>query len=118
MRKVQRIDEISLLTQGAIHSMMEYNWHEVYTKTGFMSTYRNDEVSTMINNNPMRQTAFSLPPVLYRSLKEEADSKAQSVSAMIRLILAERYAHKLQRGGTSDEAHQTSRSTPIAGTPH
>jgi hypothetical protein len=46
--------------------------------------------------------------------KEEADRKAQSLSAMIRLILAERYAHKLPRGGTSDEAFQTSRPTTSA----
>ena len=72
----------------------------------------------MINNNPMKQVVFLVPAGLYQPLKEEADRKAQSLSAMIRLILAERYAHKLQRGGTSDEAHQTSRPTPIAGTPH
>ena len=71
-----------------------------------------------INNNPMRQIASSVPLALHQALKAEADRKAQSVSAMIRLILAERYAHKLHRGGTSDEAHQTSRPTPIAGTPH
>ena len=71
-----------------------------------------------INSNPMRQIAFSVPPALYQSLREEADRKAQSVSAMICLILAERYAHKLQRGGTSDEAHQTNRPAPIVGTPH
>lgn len=71
----------------------------------------------MINNKPMRQTVFLLPHALYQSVKEEADSKAQSVSAMIRWILAERYTHKLQKGGT-DEAHQTSRPTPIVVTPH
>lgn len=46
----------------------------------------------MINNNSMRQVVFSVPPVLYRLLKEEADRKAQTTSAMIRLILAERYS--------------------------
>jgi hypothetical protein len=63
-----------------------------------------------INSNPMRQTAFSLPPALYRALKAEADRKAQSVSAMIRLILAERYANKLQ--GETDET-QASRTAAI-----
>lgn len=67
-----------------------------------------------INNDPMRQTAFSLPPALYRALKAEADRKAQSVSAMIRWILAERYSDKA--GGTSYET-RTGRATPIFDTP-
>lgn len=111
------MDEISLLTQGANHSMMEYNWHRVYIKTVFMSTFGNDEVSTMINSNPMRQVVFSVPPALYRSLKKEADRKAQSVSAMIRLILAERYTH-LREGEMPPDETQASRTTAIGAAYH
>lgn len=69
----------------------------------------------MINSNPMRQVVFSVPPALYQSLKEEADRKAQSVSAMIRLILAERYTNKLQE--EADET-QASRTTAIGAAYH
>ena len=67
----------------------------------------------MINNNSMRQVVFSVPPVLYQLLKEEADRKAQSVSAMIRLILAERYTHIREGERLPDETQ--ARRTPAMG---
>jgi hypothetical protein len=68
----------------------------------------------MIDDNPMKQVVFLVPAGLYHPLKEEADRKAQSLSAMIRLILAERYSGKA--GGTSNET-RTNHATPIFDTP-
>ena len=56
----------------------------------------------MINNNSMRQVVFSVPPALYRSLKEEADRKADIKIQELKKEMADELSNVLKRQQMSE----------------